>query len=148
MRLFHDAGYWESVKDGNVIAAALFEQHYSKYHYADGRKPKLFVGPGEKLVLLGKDQLALFVWRRFISKDGQIGLNNSIFINQGTHLSSEIILEAEAIALNRWPGIRFYTYVNPKKVKSPNPGYCYKCAGWRQCGITKKRKHLIFEKLN
>jgi len=29
----------------------LYERHYSKYHYKDGRKPKLFCGPGEKIVL-------------------------------------------------------------------------------------------------
>lgn len=148
MRLFNDDLYWESVKDGNPIAAALFEEHYSKHHYADGRKPKLFVGPGEKMVLLGKDHMGLFVWRKFISMDRQQGLNNCIFINNGPQLASDIILQAESIALERWPGIRFFTYVNPKKVKSPNPGYCYKCAGWTLCGRTKKRKYLILEKLN
>lgn len=27
-----------------------------------------------------------------------------------------------------------------------NPGYCFKRAGWRQCGITKVNKLVILEK--
>lgn len=44
----------------------------------------------------------------------------------------------------KWPGERFYTYVNPKKVKSTNPGYCFMAAGWKKCGMTGKGL-LIFE---
>jgi hypothetical protein len=61
----------------------LYDRHYSKYHYADGRRPKLFVGPGEKMVLLTTDHLALFAWRKFRSMDGQQGVNCAIFRNEG-----------------------------------------------------------------
>lgn len=149
MRLFTDNQYWQQVRDGNPVALKLFESHYSKYHYADGRRPKLFVGPGEKIVLLGIDGQALFAWRKFISGDGQEGVNCAIFINRSkAHQSSDLILQAEEIALRRWPGVRFYTYVNPRKIASANPGYCFKCAGWRPCGITKRRQLIILEKLN
>jgi hypothetical protein len=57
-----------------------------------------------------------------------------------------LILEAEQIAWKRWHCERFYTYVDQKKVKSINPGYCFICAGWRKCGVTKSGL-LIFEKL-
>lgn len=43
---------WIAVKDGNATARAVFDRHYSRKRYADGRKPVLFVGPGEKMVLL------------------------------------------------------------------------------------------------
>ena len=66
---------WIVAKDGDPTARALFRQHYSYKPYADGRDPALFVGPGEKLVLLTADASALFVWRRFISGDGQQGIN-------------------------------------------------------------------------
>lgn len=79
MRLFHDDCYWVQVKDGNFIALELFRLHYSKYHYADGRDPNRFVGPGERIVLIGKNNDALFVWRKFISADGQLGINCSVF---------------------------------------------------------------------
>lgn len=139
-------GYWHQVKDGNYFARDLFKRHYSYRPYKDGRKPKLFCGPGEKIVLLGKDGRALFVWRKFKSDDGQQGINCSVFRNESNHLSSQLILEAEQIAWERWPGERLYTYVNARKIRSVNPGYCFKKAGWRECGVTKYNKLVILEK--
>ncbi len=146
MRLFEDECYWIQIKDGDIRGLKLFEKHYSKYHYKDGRKPKRFVGPGERIVLLGKNNDALFVWRKFISGDGQEGVNCAIFRNESSHLSSMLLNQAESIARNKWPDDRFYTYVNPKKIKSKNPGYCFKVNGWTVAGITKARKLLILEK--
>ena len=137
--------HWLQTKDGDAAARELFDRHYSRYFYADGRKPKLFVGPGGKMVLLSLDGDALFVWRKFISKEA--GVNCAIFRNEGTIRSSSLILEAEQLAWARWPGERLFTYVNPAKVRSTNPGACFKMAGWRVCGITKKRRYLILEKL-
>jgi len=137
---------WVQVKDGNLTAWALFQRHYSKYHYADGRKPKRFVGPGERIVLITQDGKALFVWRKFINASGQMGINCAVFRNESDILSSLLIMEAEQIAWERWPGERLYTYVNPRKISSDNPGYCFKCAGWNECGTTKARKLLILEK--
>lgn len=147
-RLFNDDQIWVQVRDGNLSAGKLFSRHYSKYHYVDGRKPKLFVGPGEKVVLLTKDKKALFVWRKFIDASGQKGINCAIFRNEGAELSSRLILEAEKIAWAKWPAERLYTYVNAGKIRSINPGCCYKKAGWTQCGLTKRRGLMIFEKLS
>lgn len=139
---------WVEVRDGDPGALLLFSRHYSKYHYRDGRNPNRFVGPGERIVLVNWERTALFVWRKFIDKSGQQGINCAIFRNENHQVkSSELIIEAETIAWKRWPGERLYTYVNPRAVKSANPGYCFKMAGWRLCGITKKRKLLILEKL-
>jgi hypothetical protein len=139
--------HWFSTRDGDAIARLIFDRHYSRLHYADGRNPKLFVGPGEKLVMLTDQADALWVWRKFISDDGQQGVNCAIFRNESPILSSELILDAEEIAWKRWPGQRLFTYIDPRKVKSTNPGYCYKKAGWCLCGETKWNKLLIFEKL-
>lgn len=137
---------WLEVKDGNDTARAIFDQHYSRYHYADGRKPKLFVGPGEKLVLISPDALAMFVWRKFIPKDGQQGVNCAVFRNEGTARSSELITIADSIAWERWPDERLYTYVNPRAVRHKrDPGRCFLRAGWRHCGWTKKRHYRILE---
>lgn len=57
--------------------------------------------------------------------------------------SSEVILEAERMAFERWGPNRLYTYVDPKKISSPNPGYCFKMAGWKFAGISKSGKHLL-----
>lgn len=94
--------------------------------------------------LLTADLKALFVWRKFISMDHQEGVNCAVFRNEGAGLASELIIEAQQIAWERWPGQRLYTYVNPKAVKSRNPGYCFIMAGWKKCGVTKSGL-LIFD---
>lgn len=136
---------WVEVKDGDFTGRHLFHRHYSYKPYRDGRKPLLFVGPGEKMVLLTPDAKALFVWRKFISGDGQDGVNCAVFRNEEAGLASDLIRNADRLAWERWPGERHYTYVNRKKVRSTNPGYCFLKAGWRKCGVTKHRKLLIFE---
>lgn len=147
MRLFDDNIYWVEVRDGNLIALKLYEKHYSCYKYKDGRKRTRFVGPGERIVLIGKNNDALFIWRKFRSMDNQEGIDCACFRNESNILSSELLNQAEAIAHMKWPNERFYTYVDVDEIKSVNPGYCYKMNGWRQIGITKTRKLIILEKL-
>lgn len=141
-----DLDIWVPILDGDDEARALFDRHYSRYVYADGRKPLLFLGPGEKLVLSTPCRRSLFAWRRFRSADGQTGVNCAIFRNEGAGLSSDLIREADELADRRWPGERHFTYVNPRAVQSRNPGYCFIMAGWNRCGITKRRKLLILER--
>jgi hypothetical protein len=138
---------WVITKDGDDTARAIFQRHYSYRPYADGRRPLLFTGPGEKLVLVRGDARALFVWRRFVSADGQQGVNCAVFRNEGAELSSRLIREADALADARWPGERHYTYVAPKRIRSSNPGCCFKAAGWRACGTTKWNKLTILERM-
>jgi len=71
-----------------------------------------------------------------------IAPDNSVSIAQSSGMnhrikSSALIREADAIADFAWPGERHYTYVNAQKIRSVNPGYCFKKAGWRQCGETR-----------
>ena len=145
--MFAEFGPWFEIKDGDARGRAMLNRHYSANRYADGRLVRLFVGPGEKMVLMTADSRALFVWRKFIDKSGQQGVNCAVFRNEGDYLSSDLILAAEELAHLRWPGERLYTYVNPRKIKSPNPGYCFKMAGWRTCGRSKTRRLVILEKL-
>lgn len=151
--MFTDIGYWLPVKDGDERAAAIYRRHYSCYAYADNRRSNpmnrnrfLICGPGYKIILMTVDCAALFVRRKFIDKSGQTGVNCAVFRNESSILSSELILEAEQIAWGRWPGERLYTYVNETKIKSANPGYCFKVAGWKPCGYTKVNHLLILEK--
>lgn len=139
--------HWHISKDGDPQGLWLYEQHYSCKETA--RKIAQFVGPGEKLVLLSGCGLALFAWRRFMENDESepLGINCAIFRNQNPELvSSDLILEAERVAWCRWPGERLYTYVNPLKVSSEIPGWCFIAARWKRCGETKGGL-LVFEKL-
>lgn len=145
---FANESRWVQIRDGNVFALSIFERHYSKRHYKDGRIVTRFVGPGQRIVLMTTDGNALFVWRKFISMDDQVGVNCSVFRNEGNLLSSALILDAEKFAVQRWPAeTRFFTYVDEKKIKSSNPGYCFILAGWRRVGRTKKRGLIILEKI-
>jgi hypothetical protein len=137
---------WIMIRDANQDAIEIFKRHYTFREYRDGRKRTKFIGPGEYICLITPKCDALFVWRKFMSMDNQSGINCSVFRNEGNQLSSYLILEAEKFARDRWPGERLYTYVNPKKIKSENPGYCFKMAGWVECGITKRNKLIILEK--
>jgi len=60
-----------------------------------------------------------------------------IFRNLGPHLSSELILSATERTYREWlkrygtlPAERLRTEIAVKCVRSTNPGYCYKMAGW------------------
>ena len=137
---------WYAAKDGDRRALALYRRHYSARRYRDGRKPALFCGPGEKLVLLTVNADALLVWLNFIDPSGQHGISCSVFRNESDFRSSDLIREAVALAWQRWPGQRLYTYVNAARVQSNNPGFCFKVAGWRRCGTTKGGL-LVLERL-
>lgn len=129
--------HWWLTKDGDADCLDLYERHYSAYRYRDGRVRKLFVGPGDKVVLRTEAGDACFVWRKFKDDSGQQGINCAVFRNEGAYQSSELIRQADEIADCLWIDRRHYTYVNPKKVRSSNPGFCFLAAGWRRCGMTK-----------
>ena len=131
---------WYLTKDGDASCLQLYDRHYSCYRYKDGRKRKLFVGPGEKIVLRTGDGSAMFAWRNFIDDSGEEGINCAVFRNErpDIYLSSELIRQADAVADFAWPGERHYTFVDPASVRSRNPGYCFVAAGWRKAGTTKR----------
>lgn len=140
---------WIEVRDGDATGRTLFDRHYSRTRYADGRKPKLYVGPGHKQVLLLASADALCIWRKFKSADDQTGINCAVYRNETSELASNILLDAMRIAWGRWPGERLYTYVDPRYVRPtlrasrPTWGHCFYQAGWRFCGITKGRLHIL-----
>ena len=136
---------WVETKDGDESVRTVFDRHYSRRRYRDGRSPVLFVGPGEKMVLRSPPGDAILVWRKFISLDEQEGINCAVFRNEGRRRSSDLILAAMHLAWRRWPGERLYTYVDSRHIRSTNPGYCFLCAGWRRCGRTKDKGLHILE---
>ncbi len=137
---------WWLTKDGDVTCLALYEKHYSSRQYADGRKRRLFAGPGEKVVLRTSPGDAFFIWRKFRDAcidertgEHQAGINCAAFRNEGTYCSSELIRQADRIADVLWPDCRHYTYVSEKDIRSGLPGACFLFAGWRYVRMQKRR---------
>lgn len=129
---------WYPCRDADLDARWLVARHYSYRKLPRGQPRRKFIGPGEYSCLITADALAMFVWRKFID-DCELagGINCAVFRNEGAHLSSDLIIEADLIADQKWPGERHYTYVDASKVRSTNPGCCFMKAGWRRCGLTK-----------
>lgn len=142
-------GNWIGVSDGDARVWALLKDHYSFQSSLQRRHTRLFMGPGEKMVLLTYQADATFGWRKFISDGGQQGVSCAFFRNTSAVQSSALINEACALAWDRWPGERLYTYVDATALPAgKRPGYCFEAAGWHRCGVTKVHGLLILEKLS
>lgn len=118
-------------------AAKLADGHYSRRKVGSPQ----FMPPGETLVLVRED--AVFGWWRPHPRSGIRAMNGldgwtcSIFRNTGPVHSSTLILAAEA-RLHATGTVcgpsGLLTYVWDAKVRSQNPGYCFKVAGWHIAG--------------
>jgi hypothetical protein len=139
---------WQVVGKFHPVTAKLADGHYSRRKIGSPQ----FMPPGQTLILLSDDELAVFGWWRphpdsgLKSMNGYDGWTCTIFRNTGPTLSSRLILAAEGILLDRHDvgpdGLM--TYVWDRKVVSVNPGYCFKCAGYRAVGRSAdKRKTLL-----
>lgn len=120
----------------------LADRHYSRRTIG----ARQFLYSGRKLVLRDARGDVLWAWifpDPAMRMDGQTGYNCAIFRNESSRRSSDIILEAERFAIEKWGVGRGYTYVDPARIKSVNPGYCYKVAGWRQVGFSKSGQVLL-----
>jgi hypothetical protein len=137
---FHDGLFRTTHFDGEM--SALADRHYSR------RTPgaRQFCYSGRKLVLRNSVGTVLFVWMYpdpAMRMANPTGYNCAMFRNESARLASEIILEAEQMAFDKWGPNRLYTYVDGTKVKSRNPGYCFLCAGWKRERLSKGGKILL-----
>lgn len=110
--------------------------------------------PGETVILVSRDESAVFGWWRphpragIKAMNGKDGWTCTIFRNTGSTLSSTLILEAEQALQGRTSGPDgFMTYVWDSKVRSRNPGYCFKKAGYKVIGRSKDGKKTLLQKL-
>ena len=111
-----------------------------------------FVPPGRCLVLLTKNADALWVtsWPEFAQHEWVGAWMNSLFRNEGAGLSSELIIEAIAATRAHFgtpPSLGLVTFVDASKIRSTNPGCCYRKAGFARVGTTKKRERLVLQLL-
>jgi hypothetical protein len=147
---FDDSPTWIIVPKFTSSAARLADGHYSRRKIGSPQ----FMPPGQTLVLLTPNELAVFGWWRPHPSSGITAMNGldgwtcTIFRNTGPACSSELILAAERELLARYDcgpdGL--LTYVWDAKVTSPNPGYCFKVAGWKAIGRSADGRKTLLHK--
>ena len=146
---------WRIVSKFEPGAAALADRHYSRRKIGSPQ----FMPPGQTLVLFGCEDgftghSAVFGWWRPHPRSGIKSMNNldgwtcTIFRNESVYLSSELVLEAEAIlrATHDCGPDGMLTYVFDRKVASTNKGYCFKKAGWNPIGRSADNKKTLLRK--
>jgi hypothetical protein len=135
--------------------AQLADRHYSRRTVG----ARQFLYSGRKLVLRNAEGTVLFGWifpDPSMRMDGQRGYNCAIFRNESKRKASDIILEAERAAFEKWGPNRLYTYIDPRKTApifrrgKRLVGYSFLKAGWKPLvtlgGIprtSKDGKHLL-----
>lgn len=112
--------------------------------------------PGETLVLLALDGLSVFGWWRPHPASGLKAMNGfdawtcTIFRREGGAEASALILAAEQVLLESGRTIGpdgLLTYVWDRRVRSSNPGYCFKQAGWKVIGRSADNRKTLLQKL-
>ena len=150
LSLFPDT-IWHRTNKFSPTGAALADRHYSRRTVG----ARQFMPPGQTLVLETGDGLALFGWHRpdptsgIRLLSGLDGWTCTIFRNEGPRRSSDLIIEAEQYLVELGKGCGpdgLITYVWIDRIVSPNPGYCFQCAGWRKTGWSADRKKRLLQK--
>ena len=143
--------HWRIVTKFDPTGCALADRHYSRRTIGSDQ----FMPPGQTIVLLSRDGKAVWGWWRpdpasgIVAMNGLDGWTCTIFRNEGSTLSSELILDAELAIpeVGYDVGLDGYlTYVWDSKIRSVNPGYCFKIAGWKVRGRSADgRKTLLWK---
>lgn len=132
---------WRQSHRAEPAAVALADRHYNR------QKPgsPQFVPPGGNVVLLTPAADALWVtstpFAEFTKHAWAGAWVNTLFRNEGSELSSVLIVQA--LAATRWllgdpPPLGIVSFVDADKTrKKRDPGRCYRRAGWHHVGFTK-----------
>ena len=141
--------YWRQVTKFDPRGCALADRHYSRRKVGSPQ----FMPPGQTIVLLADN--AVWGWWRPHPDSGLKAMNGldgwtcTIFRNEGPIRSSELVLDAEKAILEANYSCGpdgFLTYVWDRKVKSENPGYCFKVAGWQTAGRSADGRKTLLQK--
>jgi hypothetical protein len=131
--------------------SALADRHYSR------RTPgaRQFLDVGKKIAIRNHEGTLVFgwVWSQRPRWDGQTGFYCAIFRNESERKGSEVVLEAERIAVDNWGQNRMFTYIDPRKLRTIKrrgrefcrwpPGRCFLEAGWHFERIATSGKFLF-----
>lgn len=132
---------WALSHRAERAAREIADRHYNRQKVGAPQ----FVPPGRCLVLRTPAADALWVtswpFAEYVRHAWPGAWVCSAFRNEGAHLSSELIREAVAATLWRWPEppeLGMITFVDTRKTRpKAHPGYCYRMAGFQPCGHTK-----------
>lgn len=152
LELAGDQKSWRQVTKSDPRACALADRHYSRRKIGSPQ----FMPPGQTIVLLTDDGNAVWGWWRphpdsgIAAMNGRDGWTCTIFRNESDRLSSELVIDAEkallALATDVGPD-GMLTYVYDAKVRSSNPGFCFKQAGWQAIGRSKDDRKTLLQKV-
>lgn len=143
--------FWTRTTKFDGDCSALADRHYSRRTVGSPQ----FMPPGQTIVL--KSPGAVFGWWRPHPSSGIKALNGldgwtcTIFRREtgAVATASALILDAESVfaelGLDVWPD-HLLTYVWDRKVKSENPGFCFKCAGWEAIGRSADGRKSLLQK--
>ena len=136
--------YWIKVNKGDISCRLLADRHYSRQHQGN----RQFCRPGKNLVLRTAAGDAVWVTWAGIRDDKFDSWECTLFRNESGNLSSELICQAVDITKKYWgnlPSDGITTTVASDKIRSVNPGYCFKMAGWKHIGRTKVNGLIILQ---
>jgi hypothetical protein len=137
--------HWQLSHRADKRALPLADRHYNRQKIGSPQ----FVPPGRCIVLglevAGQyDYVALWVsswpFAEYVRHAWAGAWVCTMFRNESSVLSSELIREAVAITRGRWdvPELGMITFVDRSKVRHKRDfGRCYRRAGFKPCGFTK-----------
>lgn len=139
---------WLRTHKGDRAGRALADRHYTRQTPGAAS----FTRPGNNLVYVTDDERAVWVTQRPDPRteakrmDGLDAWECTIFRNEGAHRSSTLIRLATALTYDDWgapPSDGLITFVDPAKVGSEIPGYCFRRAGWKRVGESRDGKPMF-----
>jgi hypothetical protein len=126
---------WRVSNRNDPAIVALADRHYSR----QTRGSAQMGAPAASLAFVTPCQRAAWLsqWTDH-PDDDLLALRCAFFRNEGAGLSSDLILAAMRLTEAIWPPEEmaiyprdgWVTFVKPSEIESPNPGYCFKIAGW------------------
>jgi hypothetical protein len=123
---------WREIKRTDYTALRFFQRHYS----CKNIWPTSLCPPGESFCLALPDYSALWCMVKcipeYVMHAWPDRISCTVFRNESVHRSSDLIYAALALTQFRYGNHGLVTFVDDKKVRSKNPGYCFKMAGWKQ----------------
>lgn len=133
--------FWHLSHCADRRCLPLADRHYNRQKVGSAQ----FSPPGRKLVLLTEAADALWVtswpFSEYVKHQWAGAFVCSCFRNEGATLSSELVRQAVAATLWRYPEppeLGMVTFVDTKKTRHKrDPGRCFRKAGFRPCGHTK-----------